>query len=242
MTSLAAFEQTLHQNWADSFHCPRETIHQAGTTVLPMEKYAGEKVVIFWHIGEHAFVQLDPQYTSQVTDVLNDLPTGTSLSGNDLQRAWGDAVKSRDVGQIHYLFPPDLPPFAPTPPFTLRQLTEADAAHMTSLHDANTPADVEKGYVEVTHEIAFGCFADGQLAAAASGYTRTGFMDIGVLVHPSFRHKGFGKAVVGAVCEWSVRKGIIAQYRHNVLNPGSQGVANSLNFRQNFKSESVWMR
>ena len=242
MISLAAFEQTLHQNWADSFHCPRETIHEAGTTLLPMEKYAGDKLVIFWHIGAHSFAQLDPHYASQLTDLLTGLPVGTSLSGADLQRAWGDAVKSIDLGLIHYLFPPDLPAFAPAPLFTLRQLTEADAAHMISLHDANTPEDVDEGYVEVTHEIAFGCFADGQLAAAASGYTRTGFMDIGVLVHPGFRHKGLGKAVVGAVCEWTIRTGVIAQYRHNVLNAGSGRVAKSLNFRQYFKSESIWMK
>ena len=91
------------------------------------------------------------------------------------------------------------------------------------------------------HLIAFGCLAGGQLVAAASGYERAGFMDLGVLTHPAYRGQGLGKAVVGAICEWAIARNVIAQYRCNVLNIGSHGVARKLNLRLYFKQESIWM-
>lgn len=72
--------------------------------------------------------------------------------------------------------------------------------------------------------------------------TNSMFLDIGVLTHPEFRKKGLGRAVVGAVCDWSIQHDIIAQYRHNILNTGSQNVAKSLHFQTYFKSEGISLR
>jgi predicted GNAT family acetyltransferase len=113
---------------------------------------------------------------------------------------------------------------------------------MSALNAANTPEDVDEAYVEVTHQVAFGCFHGETLVAASSGYERTGFFDLGVLTHPGYRKKGLGKAVVGALCNWANQNNIIAQYRHNVLNTGSQKVAESLNFQMFFKSEGITLR
>jgi len=237
------FDNTIYQNWTYHFGYPIETAQQTGTTLLPESKYEGDKIIALWYIGKHTFVQLDPAFHSQLDELVKNLPANTSLTGEHIQKAWDDgAILSRDIGLNYYLFPQDLPDYIPPPPFTLRQLTEADAGVMSALHDANTPEDVDEGYVEVTHQIAFGCFLDGQLVSASSGYERTGFMDIGVLTHPDFRKKGLGKAVVGALCDWSNQHNVIAQYRHNILNAGSQNVAESLNFKLYFKSESFSLR
>ena len=127
------------------------------------------------------------------------------------------------------------------PPFTLRQLTPADAAAMALLHQACPPEDVDEGYVETDHEIAAGCFAGDRLVAAASGYIRAGFMDLGVLTHPAYRRLGLGKAAVAALCEWTLAREMISQYRCNVNNLGSHGVALGLNFRFYFRQESLWL-
>jgi GNAT superfamily N-acetyltransferase len=237
-----AFDQVIYRNWAAHFGCPVETLQRRGTTVLPLDRYAGQKLVALWYVGEHAFIQLDPAYTDQVGRVLAPRPPGASLSGDDLQRAWGaEMIASRDTGLVHYLFPADYVP-CPTPPsFVLRQLTPADAAAMALLHQACPPEDVDEGYVEVDHEIAAGCFAGDQLVAAASGYTRAGFMDLGVLTHPAYRRLGLGKAAVGAACEWTLAREMIPQYRCNVNNLGSHGVAVGLNFRFYFRQESLWL-
>jgi len=113
---------------------------------------------------------------------------------------------------------------------------------MQALHNACSPDEVDEGFVEVTHEIAFGCFCGETLAAAASGYTRTGFMDIGVLTHPAHRRHGLGRAVVGALADWSsAAAGAIPQYRCRGANLASRRVAESLNFRLYSQSEAVWL-
>ncbi len=237
------FEQTIYQNWANYFGCPAAAMFQTGATLVPVDRFSGDNVLALWHIGRHTFVEFDPALARQVESAVRALPANTGLTGNDLRSAWGDAaIKSQDVGLVHYLYPPDLPDFSPPAPFRLRQLTAADGAFLTALHQANTPEEVDDGFVEVSHLIAFGCLADNRLVAAASGYLRAGFMDIGVLTHPEFRRQGLGKGVVGAVCAWSTSQGIIAQYRCNAHNAGSHGVAKALNFRRYFTSESIWLR
>jgi GNAT superfamily N-acetyltransferase len=236
------FNQTIYQNWANHFGCSLATFHQSGTTILPVEKYAGEKIIVLWHIGNHSFAQLDPGFARQVERLLGRLAEASAISGGDLQRAWGArAISSHDIFLVYYLYPQDLPGYALPAPFVLRQLTEADGGLMQALHNANSPEDVDEGYVEVSHQIIYGCFAGEQLVAAASGYERAGFMDIGVLTHPGFRRKGLGKAVVGAICDWSSVNGYIAQYRFNEQNKGSRGIADGLNFRSYFSSEGIWM-
>ncbi|HNN13095.1 MAG TPA: GNAT family N-acetyltransferase [Anaerolineales bacterium] len=237
------FETTIIENWASYFNCPAETTLHPGTTLLPEGKYDGERVIALWYIGQHTFVQLDPACFDRLDALVKTLPSQAALTGEHIQAAYGErSILSRDMGWTHYLFPPDLPDYLPPSPFYLRQLTEADADLMSALHTANTTEDVDEGYVEVTHQAVFGCFHDRELVAAASGYERTGFMDIGVLAHPGFRKQGLGRAVVGALCNWSHQNGYIAQYRHNVVNTGSQKVAASLNFKMYFKSEGFTLK
>ena len=198
------FESTILENWTKHFGCPTESADQTGTTLLPESKYEGEKIIALWHIGKHAFVQLDPGVFPRLDELVKSLPENTSLLGEHVQTAWGDeAISSRDTGLTYYLFPADLPDYLPPEPFTLRPLTEADAEYMSALNAANTPEDVDEAYVEVTHQVAFGCFHGEVLVAAASGYERTGFLDLGVLTHPGYRKKGLGKAVVGALFYWA---------------------------------------
>lgn len=243
MDKKIAFEQTIYQNWTKYFGCPSEIADQIGTTLLPESKYDGDKIIALWYIGKHTFVQLDPQYFERLDQLVKELPGNTSLTGQHILAAWGkEEILSQDFGLVYYLFPPDLPNYLPPSPFQLRQLTEADAEFMSALHEANTPEDVDEGYVEVTHQIVFGCFFEEKLVAAASGYERTGFLDLGVLTHPDFRKKGLGKTVVGALCKWAEENQMIAQYRHNVANMNSQHVATSLNFKLYFKSEGISFR
>ena len=237
------FEQTIYHKWTNSFGRTTETAYQSGTTIVPESKYEDKKVIVLEYIGKHTFAQIDPFYFQGLNNLVKSLPEGTSISGIHIQDVWNkDSIQTHSHGKTYYLSAADLPPYLPPEPFSLRKLTTEDAEIMSTLHDANTPEEVEEGYVEVTHQVAFGCFHNGQLVAAASGYERTGFLDIGVLTHPDFRKKGLGKAVVGAICNWANERHIIPQYRHDVLNVSSQHVAESLNFKLYFQTEAFTFR
>lgn len=239
---ILGFDRAIYQNWADHFGCPAAVLQQEGVTLRHVEHYAGDSLIVLWHIGRRTLVQCDPRLAQPLAALVDGWPASQRLSVETFREAWGDAaIRSHDLGLVHYLYPPDLPGFAPQPPFILRRLTLADGGQMSALHGANTPEDVDEGFVEVDHLVAFSCFAGDQLVAASSGYEQTGFLDIGVLVHPGYRRHGLGGAVVAAVCRWSIDHEMIAQYRHNVQNAASAGVARTLRFRQYFSSESVWL-
>jgi GNAT superfamily N-acetyltransferase len=238
-----AFEQRIHQHWADHFGCTREDLDWPGTVLLPEVKWAGSGLLAIWQIGKRALVQLDPTCVDKVQATSGYAPDRVALTGDLLRAALAPGAVSADgVGLAFYLYPADLPDFAPAGEFTLRRLTLDDAAAMAALHAANTPEDVDEGYVEVDHEIAFGCFAGDQLLAAASGYRRTGFMDIGVLAHPAYRRRGLGRAAVGALCAWCSDQDVIAQYRCDAENTPSRALAESLNFKFYFRQESIYLR
>lgn len=234
------FEETIINNWADRFQCLASTIKQSGTTLLPDEKYANQNKIILWHIGKHTFALFAPSCTELLKHVMVRLPINSSLSGDNIQQVLGvNSIASRDVGLIHYLSPSDLPDLATPPTFHVRELGLSDSEQLSALHRNCTAEEVDDGYIEIDHEIVFGCFHDNELVSAASGYRMTGFMDIGVLTHPKFRKSGLGKVVVGALCNWAIAHKVIAQYRCDIQNTGSLGVARSLNFRHYFSSESI---
>ena len=238
-----SFNETIIQNWATHFKSSSAIVQQPGTTLIPEKKYQGNKFIAIWHIGRHSFAQCDPNFELDIKRLIDGLPANTNLTGDLLREAWTkDLITAQDAGLTYYLFPPDLPIYSPPQPFQVRRLTTTDAETMSTLHKANTPEDVDEAFVEVDHEIAYGCLLGEQLVAAASGYERAGFLDIGVITHPEFRKMGLGRAVVGSVCSWAIDRGIIAQYRHDVLNAKSKGVAKGLNFQMYFKSETVYFK
>ena len=233
-------EETILNNWARRFQCSVSTLKESGTILLPDEKYSQQKMIILWHIGKHTFALFDPSYTELLKDILARLPVNTSLSGDNIRQVLdANSIASHDIGLLHYLSPSDLPNLSTPHSFTVRELGLSDREYLAALHRNCTPEEVDDGYVEIDHEIVFGCFHDHELVAAASGYRMADFMDIGVLTHPKFRKSGLGKVVVAALCRWAIAHNFIAQYRCDVHNTGSLGVARSLKFRHYFSSESI---
>ena len=238
-----AFEPAIYHTWAEHFGQPDEIIAQPGTTLLPEENYRDHDICLLWTVQKHAFVKYDPEYAPVIQTALSQFPPGETLSAKTLDTLLGPKhLKSRDLTLVRYLDPDDLPEYAPPAPYNIRQLTLADAGALLALKGFLTSEEVDEGYVEVDHQIAFGCFLGPQMVAASSGYERMGFMDIGVLTHSAHRRKGLGKAVVGALCAWSSANGYIAQYRHDVTNTGSAHVAESLNFKVYAEEEAFWMK
>ena len=234
------FEEIIINNWASRFQCSVSTIKEGGTTLLPDEKYAHQQMIIFWQIGKHTFALFDPSYAELLKDIMIRLPINTSLSGETIRQVLGvNAIASHDIGLIHYLHPADLPHLATPHSFHVRELALSDQEPLSALHSNCTPEEVDDGYVEINHEIVFGCFHENELVSAASGYRMAGFLDIGVLTHTKFRNLGLGKVVVEALCTWAIAHDIIAQYRCDIHNAGSFGVARALKFRHYFNSESI---
>jgi hypothetical protein len=49
---MQVFEERIINNWAVRFQCPVSIINQSGTSLIPEEKYANQRMIIRWHIGK----------------------------------------------------------------------------------------------------------------------------------------------------------------------------------------------
>ncbi|MBN1246560.1 MAG: GNAT family N-acetyltransferase [Anaerolineae bacterium] len=237
-----AFEVAVYQKWADHFGCEITALHQAGTVVLPEAGFAGSGAVHVWVIGRRAFARLDPALSETVEVALAAQTTPVALKAAHLT----PVIEVRQIGKVEdnvltYLYPADLHPVEAPPGFEIRTLSTADAAALAALQAACLPEEVDEGEVSVEDEIGFGCFQGSALAAVATGFRLTGFMDIGVLTHPAFRRKSLGKAAVTALCRWCIDHDVIAQYRCRVDNVGSRSIAASLGFNLIFEQQSIYL-
>lgn len=237
------FKTTLNRNWASRFGCPTETIRQPGTTLLPAETLRGAAALTLWKVGQHSFLEFDPELAKLVSDTLANFPTENTLTAEAVVARLGEKrITEREQGFSRYLFPDDLPASALPAPDLVRPLTLADAGALLALKGFLTSAEVEEGYVEIEHLAAFGCFSGTQLVAASSGYEMDGFLDLGVLTHSAHRRQGLGKAVIGALCGWAHAHGYLAQYRHAAENRGSAQLAESLQFKVYAEEATFWLK
>ncbi|KQO13432.1 hypothetical protein ASF09_00025 [Sphingomonas sp. Leaf242] len=113
-----------------------------------------------------------------------------------------------------------------------RQLTIEDRDAFEAFHADASGQDRDDAFVELDHWAVFGCFENGRLVSAASAYPwESGlFADLGVLTLPDVRGRGFARAVVLTISEFSRRKGYEPQYRCQIDNLASVTLAKSCGF------------
>lgn len=109
----------------------------------------------------------------------------------------------------------------------VRQLSAADAALFAQFQSSASEQDLDSAYVELDHWAVFGAFAQGRLVAAASAYPwgNVRIADIGVLTLPAYRRRGHARAVVRTLSKHVAREGYEPQYRCQLDNHASFGVA-----------------
>lgn len=114
-----------------------------------------------------------------------------------------------------------------TPSAHVRALTPADAAAFALFQSRASQQDLDDASVELDHAAAFGAFEGDRLVCAASMYPwdDAPIMDLGVLTLPAHRGRGHARAVVRAIAGEALRRGFEPQYRCQLDNAASVGLA-----------------
>ena len=238
--SAETFNQRIESLWAQHFGCPVEEFQREGTTLLPRERLQGQSMIHVVYIHRHALAEIDPGLQTRLSEALAGVGENAVLSSELLGRLWGGGrIAEVDAGLVFHLRPgklvrPDL-----DLQYTLRRLTPEDAAGLEALRKRCTEAELEDAFVELNHEIGWGCFKGSQMAAVGSGYRRNGFMDFGVLTGPKFRGQGLARHVVVGLSDDTLALDLIPQYRCNRVNQPSRRVAEAAGFTLFFTTESV---
>jgi len=235
------FKDQLYDIWATYFECSPLMLRNGGLSVIPRDNLKDTGLVHLYKIDKRSIAYCDIEVRSVMVDMMqiNGLRKGVGygMTEAEIQSELADKALEHDhVLWLFYLYPPDFKPYTSSD-FNVRQLSESDEGALDDLHSACTPADVDEAEVSVTDELAYGAFEGDKMVACASLYDWRGFGDPGVLVHPDYRKRGLGKAVVSPICQWVLDQGRVMNYRCDSRNTGSARIAKRLGFTQYFEIE-----
>ena len=121
----------------------------------------------------------------------------------------------------------------PGPTLGTRLLTDQDLPELQRLAAACGPTAWEHSGIDPARPPVFGCFADEVLAAAGM-LERWGdrLLQVGIVTHPDYRGRGYGKAVVSAMSAYGLATSGVMQYRTLQANLPSVGIAQALGFQR----------
>jgi GNAT superfamily N-acetyltransferase len=128
-----------------------------------------------------------------------------------------------------------------------RLLAAADASAVAALRAACAPEEWEHGGHTLEEGPATGAFTSastGAVLAALAGYTCWGnrLAHIGVVTHPAYRGRGFGRAVVAGVAAHALEAGLVPQYRTLEANAAARALATSVGFAAHLTTVAVRYR
>jgi len=119
------------------------------------------------------------------------------------------------------------PQFRSAPHPGVRVLSRADRAALQQLADACEVDAWEHAGIAFDEPHVFGCFVDDHVVAAAREQTT----HIGVVTHPAYRGRGYGRAVVSAATAQGLEAGFIVLYQTLLANAPSVALATGLGYQ-----------
>lgn len=179
-------------------------------------------------IGDRVIVRKNPEETIPVKRFI-DSQIRSSFDPELLDALPGVSTEAGNMERYLYLTAGNFHPFRAG---EARRLDQNDAGLMADLHQALP--EWQRWFVEISHPVVFGVFEDDRLAAVSSHFLfdEWKMAAVGVLTHPDFRRRGYGKAAVSTAVGWAVDNGWICEYSTWTDNTASIRLAAALGFKQ----------
>jgi GNAT superfamily N-acetyltransferase len=238
MITGSELEHLVYGYWAKRFGCAREDFGHSRTWVIKDEELVGPGTVYIYHIDRMSLLRIAPSLAKQIGLPEGQVRDSGSLTVDGLQ----SLVRAQfrvEVGRTLldcYLDAKDFEFFTARGDFPARRLhPENDKAHLLSLYGACSEEDLDAAmiYVDEPDPVIYGMFHKGRLVAYASHrYWGEIIADIGVLIHPDYRSRGLGKAVVSVLCEWCIQNDVVPMYRVFSDHTHSRRIGQALGFKE----------
>ena len=231
--------EKVSAHWGKRFSASVEYFEQPGSLILPDEAFQDTGSVYIYHVGQCAFVRMDPAVCSQLQlHPRQELPSTLTLAElKDIVRLGmrhSARVDLTGIGSYFYLDPQNFTPAVSLHPATLVQIDpQADAGLIAGLCTDCPPADVEEAEISADQPdaVIFGHLLDGKLITYAGfRYWDEIFADIGVLTQPDMRGQRLALAGTSCLCEWIFQHDLIPMYRVLNTNLASRKIPEALGF------------
>lgn len=190
-------------------------------------------VICLTQLKNFSVVRKHQHATDAVESVLQTLDLRQSLEPATFLHV-ENVTQNGSAEPYFYLDRADFQPFYDSHVITLSKENPEHCALVETLHH-----DIEeemRWFVEIDHPVVYGYKLDDILIGVSSHFL---FEDpdfkiaaAGALVHPGYRKRKVGKALVSALCQWAIDQNYIVEWSSWDGNHASIALARSLGFRQ----------
>ena len=232
------FQQTVYGYWAKRFGCTRDEFAHSGTLFVEEDDLDKTRKVILYHIDKMNIVRIGPSLFKKMGLPNDHDNKAASLNVNALQAIVGEKFKIEVKSTLldFFLDAKDFVFHTTKNDFSTRRLfPDKDNSHLLSLFSACTENDLDEADIIVNEPdpVIYGMFNGNQLVAYASHrYWDEIIADMGVLIHPSYRNRWLGKAVVSELCKWCIKNQIVPMYRVFSYHTHSKSIPLALGFKE----------
>jgi len=231
--------------WADELGCAAPALTAPQTTIVcHSPAFADARVAFALATTTACVVTVPADWHATARAALAPLPPADAFDPQCLAGMFGEAVQ-QIVGpawQGHV----DADSFTPVQvqaPAELqatRPLQPADHGDLAALAAACNPGEWEASTVDLDHPPVFGGVADGRLVAAGTLTAWRGrFWHVGIVTHPSYRRRGYGRAVASAMTRYGLDRGWLLHYQTLQANAASVTIARSLGYQQHAQTLAI---
>jgi RimJ/RimL family protein N-acetyltransferase len=230
----------IDRYWAGFFGLTPEEFLQPGVRIVPhlgLGDYHG--AWLFCH-GETGVISVPAGEVTAVARAAGLTP-GALVTPETAEMLFGSAIE-RLVGPAYqgYAEPRD---FRPSPSPHVRALTPDDRDAFGQLQAACDPVEWMLSRLGPDDPEVFGYVRDGAILAVCRPLIWNEWTaNHGVITHPVYRGRGYGKAVVSASMQHAFERGYLNVYQTLVANAGAVGIARALGFREYGRSLAVRFR
>lgn len=218
--------------WAKRLGCAAEDLHRPG---VALRRHAGE---LADYRGAFLLRWGDACVFSVPAALL--APVRETTQGRDVDEVFDTGFLTRAFdGQLERIVGPtfqgcaDASDFQPAAERGSRLLTAEDDGALSELALACDPEEWEHAGIEHERAPVYGCFAGQALVAAGTLLAWGPYLrNIGIVTHPAYRGRGYGRAVVSTMTAHVLARGLVAQYQTLLSNASSVAIAQALGFQQ----------
>jgi GNAT superfamily N-acetyltransferase len=224
--------QAVAAFWAAHLGCGEVQLAQPCTSVVragpDLASYRGATVVFR---PPACVLAVPADWYEPVAGRIGQRPPAEVFDVTLLRDVFGTAV-DQVIGPA-WLGYADASDLRPAPTLGTRLLTDQDLPQLELLAAACGPLAWEHSGIDPARAPVFGRFA-GDMLAAAGMLERWGdrLLQVGIVTHPGYRGRGYGKAVVSAMSAYGLATGGVMQYRTLQANLPSVGIARALGFQR----------
>ena len=234
--------QRADSYWAAFFGCAVGDLHAPRTVVVPHAALADYSGVYLMRTEEACIISTPAHLVAHTADQLGRLTPAQAFDAAVVTACFGPAVE-RVIGPAYQGYA-DGVAFRPVDLYGTRMLGEQDTLALHQLAEAcGATAWEHSGIGKGERQVVFGCFAGGELAAAGMGEPRNDVLwHIGIITHPSYRGRGYGRAVVCAIAAHGLALGLVPWYQTLEANAPSIAIAQGLGFTRYATTLAVRLR